>query len=88
LIIAFGVHHKSINGMHRINYLLLHLLSLGAALGSLPSQTSEPLSPQGLYSFSSVAYVWECGAKTTGPIANKFDFSNLFFSAVRNLKFQ
>jgi hypothetical protein len=25
--------------------------------------------------FSSVAYVWVPGAKTTGPIAKKFDFS-------------
>jgi hypothetical protein len=41
------------------------------------------------YSFSSVAYVWLCGAKITGPIAEKFDFFlNLIFMLVRIFKFQ
>jgi hypothetical protein len=36
--------------------------------------------------FSSVAYVWVRGAKTTGPIAKKF-FLNLIFMSVRILSF-
>jgi hypothetical protein len=41
-----------------------------------------------VHCFSSFAYVWVPGAKTTGPITKVWFFLNLIFSAVRNFKFQ
>jgi hypothetical protein len=61
VIIALGLHHNSINGMQRINYFLLHFNCHreGAALGSLPPHTSEPLSPQDLFELISLHEVSE-----------------------------
>jgi hypothetical protein len=49
------------------------LLSFGFVRFLVAYGTRTPI----VHSFSSVAYVWVRGAKTTGPIAKKFGFSQI-----------
>jgi hypothetical protein len=66
-----------------IPYIIINAIKKAVVPGFVMAVVTVPFQLFGEYSrispiihyFSSVAYVWVPGAKTTGPIVNKFGFS-------------